>query len=59
MGKVIAVCISEQKGTQKKNVGSAEFVEDWGIQGDAHAGKWHRQVSLPVSYTHLTLPTIA
>ena len=46
MGKVIAVCISEQKGTQKKNVGSAEFVEDWGIRGDAHAGKWHRQVSL-------------
>ena len=46
MGKVIAVCISEQKGTQKKNVGSARFVEDWGIEGDAHAGKWHRQVSL-------------
>ena len=46
MGKVIAVCVSEQKGTQKKNVGSAQFVEDWGIQGDAHAGKWHRQVSL-------------
>ena len=46
MGKVLAVCISEKKGTQKKNVGSARFVEDWGIQGDAHAGKWHRQVSL-------------
>ena len=46
MGKVIAVCVSEQKGIQKKNVGSAQFVEDWGIQGDAHAGKWHRQVSL-------------
>ena len=46
MGKVIAVCRSEQKGTQKKNVGSAVFVEDWGIEGDAHAGKWHRQVSL-------------
>ena len=46
MGKVIAVCVSEQKGTQKKNVGTAQFVEDWGIQGDAHAGKWHRQVSL-------------
>ena len=46
MGKVIAVCISEKKGTQKKNVGSARFVEDWGIEGDAHAGKWHRQVSL-------------
>ena len=46
MGNVIAVCISEKKGTQKKNVGSARFVEDWGIEGDAHAGKWHRQVSL-------------
>jgi len=46
MGKVLAVCISEKKGTQKKNVGSAVFVEDWGLEGDAHAGKWHRQVSL-------------
>ena len=46
MGKVIAVCLSEHKGTQKKNVGSAVFVEDWGIENDAHAGKWHRQVSL-------------
>lgn len=46
MGKVIAVCISEKKGTQKKNVHSAEFIESFGIKGDAHAGKWHRQVSL-------------
>jgi len=46
MGKVIAVCVSEQKGTQKKNVNSAVFVPDWGIENDAHAGKWHRQVSL-------------
>ena len=46
MGNVIAVCISEQKGTQKRNVGTAAFVADWGIEGDAHAGKWHRQVSL-------------
>ena len=46
MGKVLAVCISEKKGTQKRNVGSAVFVEDWGLEGDAHAGKWHRQVSL-------------
>ena len=46
MGKVLAVCISERKGTQKRNVGSAVFVKDWGIEGDAHAGKWHRQVSL-------------
>ncbi len=46
MGNVIAVCVSEQKGTQKKNVNSAVFVDDWGIENDAHAGKWHRQVSL-------------
>ena len=46
MGQVLAVCISEMKGTQKRNVGSAVFVEDWGREGDAHAGKWHRQVSL-------------
>lgn len=46
MGKVLAVCISERKGTQKRNVRSAVFVEDWGLEGDAHAGKWHRQVSL-------------
>lgn len=46
MGKVMAVCISKQKGTQKENVGSALFLADWGIEGDAHAGKWHRQVSL-------------
>ena len=46
MGKVIAVCISEKKGTQKTNVHQARFIKDWGIEGDAHAGKWHRQVSL-------------
>ena len=46
MGNVIAVCISEKKGVQKKNVGSARFIEDWGIENDAHAGTWHRQVSL-------------
>ena len=46
MGKVIAVCTSRQKGTQKRNVGSARFRADWGIENDAHAGAWHRQVSL-------------
>lgn len=45
LGKVLAVCISERKGTGKKNVGSAEFIADHGILNDAHAGKWHRQVS--------------
>lgn len=46
MGKIIAVCVSEKKGTQKKNVGSAVLVADHGIENDAHAGNWHRQVSL-------------
>ena len=46
MGKVLAVCISEKNGTEKINVGSARFIEDWGIENDSHAGKWHRQVSL-------------
>lgn len=46
MGKVMAVCISEKKGTQKKNIHEAKFIEDFGIEKDAHAGKWHRQVSL-------------
>ena len=46
MGKVIAICISEKKGTQKVQVPSAVLKEGWGIEGDAHAGNWHRQVSL-------------
>ena len=46
MGKVMAVCISEKKGTQKKNVHEALFIEDFGLENDAHAGKWNRQVSL-------------
>ncbi len=46
MGKVIAVCTSAVRGTQKRTVDSGYFAVDWGIQGDAHAGNWHRQVSL-------------
>ncbi len=46
MGKVMAVCISEKKGTQKINIQKAEFIEDYGIKNDAHAGNWHRQISL-------------
>lgn len=45
-GQVVAVCISERRGTQKINVHSAVLKEDWGIENDAHAGDWHRQVSL-------------
>jgi len=46
MGKVIAVCISEKRGTQKKNIQKARFIPHYGIENDAHAGNWHRQVSL-------------
>ncbi len=45
-GKVLAVNISAQKGTQKKNVGRVEVLEGFGIRNDAHGGPWHRQVSL-------------
>ena len=45
MGKVIAVCTSERKGTVKTEVGSAVVIKDFGLEGDAHAGS-ERQVSL-------------
>ncbi len=45
-GNVLAISISTKKGIPKRNVGSAELRENWGIVGDAHAGNWHRQVSL-------------
>lgn len=46
MGQVIAVCTSPERGTRKKDVGSARLLTDWGLREDAHGGKWHRQVSL-------------
>lgn len=46
MGEIKAVCLSQQRGTRKENVGSARLEADWGLVGDAHAGHWHRQVSL-------------
>lgn len=46
MGQVIAICISEAKGTAKYEVESIEVIENYGFKGDAHAGNWHRQVSL-------------
>lgn len=45
MGKIHALCTSEKKGTLKTQVDKVMFETEWGIQGDAHAGKWHRQVS--------------
>lgn len=46
MGTVTAICISRQRGTRKEPIETAELEADYGILGDAHAGKWHRQVSL-------------
>ena len=45
-GTIRAVCVSEQKGTEKNPVERAHLTEQHGIDGDAHAGPWHRQVSL-------------
>ena len=46
MGEIKAICISERRGTQKKEIPEAQILEDWGIEGDAHGGKWHRQIIL-------------
>lgn len=43
---ILEVCISEKKGVQKTPVDQIEMRPDWGIEGDAHAANWHRQVSL-------------
>jgi MOSC domain-containing protein YiiM len=45
-GSVLAVCTSLNKGERKKPVPTVELVVEHGIAGDAHAGDWHRQVSL-------------
>ena len=46
MGVIKGICISENRGTAKHEIEEAILVKDWGIQGHAHAGHWHRQVSL-------------
>ena len=45
-GKIIAISISEKKGQKKHNIESANLIVDHGMEGDAHAGNWHRQISL-------------
>ena len=45
-GKIVALCISEARGTVKHAVPQVKLIKDYGIEGDAHAGHWHRQVSL-------------
>ncbi len=44
--KVVAVSVSATKGVKKDNVPQAKVLVDFGLEGDAHAGDWHRQVSL-------------
>lgn len=46
MGIIKSICVSEKRGTQKNAIENAVLKENWGIEGDAHAGDWHRQVSL-------------
>ena len=46
MGTIKAVCTSEIKGIQKSETAYIDLLPDWGIEDDAHAGMWHRQVSL-------------
>jgi len=50
-GKVVAISISREKGVPKENVPEAKVIENFGIEGDAHAGPWHRQVSFLDIYT--------
>ncbi|MCR5292645.1 MAG: MOSC domain-containing protein [Eubacterium sp.] len=45
-GIIRAICISEKRGTPKHDIEEVVLIRDFGIEGDAHAGKWHRQVSL-------------
>jgi len=44
--RLVAVCRSERKGTRKERIPEGMLVAEWGLEGDAHAGPWHRQVSL-------------
>ena len=46
MAKIVAISISEKKGIPKDNVSQITCVEEHGLEGDAHGGPWHRQVSL-------------
>lgn len=46
MAKIVATCISKNKGERKTPVKRVELRENHGIVGDAHAGDWHRQISL-------------
>jgi len=46
VGKVAAVCFSKNKGVKKQNIKKGKLIEGFGLEGDAHGGDWHRQISL-------------
>ncbi len=48
-GRVVALSVSRTRGIPKSNVESVRLISNWGVEGDAHAGAWHRQVSLLAS----------
>ncbi len=62
MAHVEAVCISEKKGIVKREHPEVTLKHDWGIENDAHAGDWHRQISLlageSIDIVKETLPTL-
>ncbi len=47
--KIISLALSKKKGTRKQTINEALLIENYGIEGDAHAGIWHRQVSFLAS----------
>ncbi|RJX34256.1 MAG: MOSC domain-containing protein [Desulfurivibrio sp.] len=54
-GRVVQVCTSPAKGTAKRPVPQITLQAGFGIEGDAHAGKWHRQVSLLARESHAVM----
>ena len=47
--KIVSIAISKKKGTRKQIVDEAFLIQDHGVESDAHAGSWHRQVSFLAS----------
>ncbi len=45
-GKVLEINISDKKGVMKTPISEGNFIVDFGLEGDAHGGDWHRQISL-------------
>ena len=46
IGKIVAVCLSKIKKEKKMDIKEGLILKDWGLKGDAHAGKYHKQISL-------------